>query len=205
MTPPKFLIASTGRSGSGYIAQVLTKAGIPCGHQDWFTRPKRSRRKNGLIGESSCFAVPHLSKFEGVIFHQVRNPLHVLTSFYVNRERIKSVPEIWSFRKSFMPHRTGDDMRDFMAMIVNMNEEIDKYSVTGWRVEDAYGAHAVFIANMADVTVDFDTVNKAFDSVPPNWNKHHNSDYLTWDDIEDSPEKELLMKQAEGYGYSVFA
>lgn len=203
MKQPKFIIASTGRSGSRYISQVLTKAGIKCGHEDWFTSPARNKeRESGLIGDSSCFSVPHLADYDGIVFHQVRNPLHVLTSLYENRKRIKSVRKIWRFRRQFIAEQTGYLMRDFMQMIVGMNEEIEEHADIRYAVERLYDWEQLFMFfHYNGLEMDKSKAAQSIRQVSKNCNKHHKADYLTWDDIEDCREKELLMKQAQNYGY----
>lgn len=79
----KILITGCGRSGTGYISNYLTGAGIKCGHEDVFTL-------NGFKGwkdyeaDSSWFAAPFLDELDGDvrIVHIVRHPDKVVNSFY---------------------------------------------------------------------------------------------------------------------------
>lgn len=199
-----FVIASTGRSGSRYVSQVLTKAGIPTGHEDWFTTPARKvERDKSIKGDSSCFSVPYLSEFEGIVFHQVRHPLKVLTSLMADEERIKEVEPIYEYRMQFA-EPTGDFMRDMMQCIVNMNEEIEKHTNLRYRIEHfdhiALDWMMLGIGNICTYD-DWRRNTKALESVSKTTNKHHNKEYLTWGDLPDCKETEMLKEQAKRYGY----
>lgn len=77
----KFVVAQTGRSGSGYTALKLTKLGIPTGHEDVFN-PVMTQRTD-LVGDSSWMATPYLGEFSGKVIHQVRHPAKVIRSWVV--------------------------------------------------------------------------------------------------------------------------
>lgn len=79
----RVLVTGIGRSGTGYASQLLTRAGLKCGHEAVFG-PKtltaaaaleRSKQLQ-LAGESSFYAVPFLSELPDdiVICHQLRHP-----------------------------------------------------------------------------------------------------------------------------------
>jgi tetratricopeptide (TPR) repeat protein len=79
------LVTGTGRSGTGYMAKLLTSADLPCGHEEIIRifANKEISRDNVKIGESSWLAVPFLSLSyfnETTIIHAVRNPLHTIQS-----------------------------------------------------------------------------------------------------------------------------
>ena len=103
----KFIVTSTGRSGSVFMARVLTDWGIPCGHESVFNEEKEKIVLDRFYGQepitfskcsenhgwmdspeikadSSYMAVPYLN-YEDInkvpIIHAVRNPLAVVSSF----------------------------------------------------------------------------------------------------------------------------
>lgn len=88
----KFLITGTGRCGSGYIARVLTGAGIPTGHEEVFNPITLKALEQGQSedlwwpdkrpGESSWLAAPYLPVYDSPLptVHLVRNPIDVLDS-----------------------------------------------------------------------------------------------------------------------------
>lgn len=81
---PNFIIVSTGRAGSQFIAQYLSSIGIPCAHEGFFNT-KGFRKRFFYKGESSWMALPYLEKNikinNAIVLHQVRNPLDVINSY----------------------------------------------------------------------------------------------------------------------------
>jgi hypothetical protein len=103
----KYIVTGTGRSGTVYMARVLTDLGIPCGHESVFNHDKEvvvMRRfyrfdpptisicsdnsgwldLSKLEADSSYMAMPYLTH-EDIdkvsVIHVVRNPLAVISSF----------------------------------------------------------------------------------------------------------------------------
>lgn len=199
--PPKFVIAQTGRSGSGYISKVLRQSGVNCGHEEYFRFPFQ-KPISGLDGDSSWLSVPHLSSYKGVIIHQVRHPLKVLTSLISTFEKnTRHSKKYWPYHKEMMPYRTSDLDRDFMAMIIYMNREIEEHSHYFWRIEDV-SAKEINLAISSVINVGrIGRIEDAMRDVSRNTNSHHKKDYLSWDDIPSSIEKSKLMGMADDYGY----
>lgn len=104
----RFLATGTGRSGTVFMAKVLTHLGLPCGHESFFTtddaavvqarcqgqvEPVLSHRSQAastqqwvdvrsLVADASYMAVPYLSLVPDVpVIHVVRHPLLVISSF----------------------------------------------------------------------------------------------------------------------------
>ena len=83
----KFLVTGTGRSGTGYFAELFRAHGINCGHQDVFrhdTVEAQSWDWRDYEGEASFEAVPALPQLrrEGVKIALVtRHPLDVISSW----------------------------------------------------------------------------------------------------------------------------
>lgn len=57
----ELVVTGTGRCGTGYVSEVLNRAGVPTGHEQIFT-PYGIAQKSYLRAESSWLAVPHLHK-----------------------------------------------------------------------------------------------------------------------------------------------
>ena len=88
MSQIRYLVASFPRSGTKYIAKVLTELGQNCGHEKHFTS---SMGGSGTVyldngpdvwGDASWMATPLVSKLPSgtVVFHQLRDPIKVLNS-----------------------------------------------------------------------------------------------------------------------------
>ena len=76
---PKVAIVGTGRHGSGYLATVMSEAGLACGHEAWWN--PTGERTSGLLADSSWCALPWLPWHRGPVLHQTRHPLDVISSF----------------------------------------------------------------------------------------------------------------------------
>jgi hypothetical protein len=129
----QYLVVGTGRSGTVYVAKLLTAAGFPCSHERIFTGgdPAEAARileaggKNsecsthfGLefagppVAESSYMAVPFL-EHEALrhcsLIHVVRDPLKVLRSFLNNilffrENRFEHCHAQEQFIRTHLPH-----------------------------------------------------------------------------------------------------
>jgi hypothetical protein len=105
----EYLVVGTGRCGTAYMAQLLTSAGIPCGHESVFSTNTLMEIKNKLknpkslklskcslmseskwvnprdiIADSSYLSAPYLKSAilkNTKIIHVVRHPLDVIKSF----------------------------------------------------------------------------------------------------------------------------
>lgn len=76
MSPPRFAVVGTGRSGTAYTAAVLRACGVLCGHENWWT-PLPERRMATLDGDSSWMALPDVESgaWSGPVVHVVREPV----------------------------------------------------------------------------------------------------------------------------------
>lgn len=81
----KLLVVGTGRSGTGWCAQVLRSVGVDCGHEGVFG-PRQALGERpvepdwyGLDADSSWLAVP-LLPLDARVALVVRHPLHVVAS-----------------------------------------------------------------------------------------------------------------------------
>jgi hypothetical protein len=105
----EYLVVGTGRCGTAYMAQLLTSAGIPCGHESVFsantlieiknklkepenfklsecslTQEKKWVNPKEIIADSSYLAAPYLRcgfLKNTKIIHVVRHPIDVIKSF----------------------------------------------------------------------------------------------------------------------------
>src|SRR5690606_32898585 len=83
MVPPRFAIIGTGRSGTGYMAELMRAHGFKCGHEHWWTLSSSPRRrKSGLDGDSSWLALPDIESgaWSGPVVLAVRDPVAVVRS-----------------------------------------------------------------------------------------------------------------------------
>lgn len=78
-TRARFVVTGCGRSGTGYVSQLLSALGVPCGHEAIYG-PTGPGGWGGLLGDSSWLAVPYLDEFDGTVIHLVRDPRKVVES-----------------------------------------------------------------------------------------------------------------------------
>lgn len=78
------LIVGTGRSGTGYISDLLTFAGVRCGHEDVYDVTVGAGRAAPSWGdwnaEASWLAVPYITSHAGPVVWQQRHPVDVVDS-----------------------------------------------------------------------------------------------------------------------------
>lgn len=71
------IVTGTGRSGTGYMAKLLTKCGLSIGHEKKFT--PYGVKQSKFEHDSSWLAVPHIKEPTVLI---LRHPLKVVKSLY---------------------------------------------------------------------------------------------------------------------------
>lgn len=192
-TAPRFVVASTGRSGSGYISEVLTRAGIKCGHEAYFN--PFGERTEGLVGDSSWCAVPDIHHYPGVVFHQVRHPLDVITSLV----RFPTDPEIYRSWQCRLFDDPGDPIVYGMLDWITYNRRIEEYAVTRWQVERVDLAVLRCVSETLDLPLT--DPEDALASVPKDWNRHRPDGRLGWWDLPDGALKNEMQQMAVRYGY----
>jgi hypothetical protein len=198
---PEFVIVGSGRSGSGYISRVLTEAGVPTGHEEWWN-PFDEHRPD-IVGDSSWCAVPDLPNFDGVILHQVRHPLSVVAS---HMKRWSRHDAWWSLKSSLIRRPlTGDDKLDAMASWVDINKACEEANPSlTWQVEEVSPLLLMKIAETAGQKIRRPAAFKACKTVPNNYNsKEGDRVSLAWWDIPESELKEEMKEMASRYGYHV--
>ena len=82
--PICYVVASTPRSATRYIATLLSQIGWACGHEQYFTIGETitSSTPTGVFGDSSWLGVPFLKRLPdtATLFHQIRNPVKTIAS-----------------------------------------------------------------------------------------------------------------------------
>jgi len=85
MTQIKYVVTSLPRSGTKYIASVLSKLGLSCGHEKHFTLARHGEDVPNapfVYGDASWMVVPYIQSLPPgtVVLHQLRDPIKVLNS-----------------------------------------------------------------------------------------------------------------------------
>jgi len=186
-------VIGTGRSGSGYIARVLSEAGARCGHESWFN--PLDERAPGLLGDSSWCAVPDLDGFAGAVFHQVRHPLDVISS-------LVKAPDWGPYLdvRARLMRLDDDPLRRAIDTYIDWNLACEQRTRFRWQVEHLTGELVAAIADEARVPVA--NPHAAVASVPHDFNFHGPGERLGWGQLGDHRRFELY-EMADRYGYPV--
>lgn len=204
MRPPRFLVAQVGRTGSGYTAAVLTAAGIPCGHEEWFN-PTGARRP-GLLGDSSWPATADLAagRYDGIVFHQVREPLVTLASLREEGVGTAYGSPYLGLRYGLCGLPSGDPFEDVLRVWVTMNDLIEKASPRmRWQVEELDTAILARIAGEVGIVIDAARAVEALEEIPRDVNAHGvpAEHYRVWDDYPAGAWRDRALELARAYGY----
>ena len=195
---PEFVIVGTGRSGTGYIAQLLSRLGIKTGHERWWN-PAGDRSPN-LIGEASWLAVPHLDEYPGKVGLQLRDPLKVMRSllngdlFNLSRTNV-----YYRYKANYLDF-SGDPVLDAAWFVVEWTRMATEHADVVWRLEDLDPELVADLTVWAGYPVDELRVGAAMRSLTSDWNRHNRID-LEWDDLPDHPTIERLRALAEAGDY----
>jgi hypothetical protein len=200
-----FVVVGTGRCGTAYMAQLLTRMGIPCGHEWAYSAHPRKYADVEIAGDSSAQAVPFLSEFRGKVLHQVRDPLRVIGSFLgfgLFRD-----PKAHGVDGEFMLRHfefTGNELDDAMRYYVEWNrrcEGVDPSRYLLYQLEQVNVDLMMQIARFLGEDVSGPTIEQAIAAVPRNFNTRFNSRSVLWSDLPEGPAKQSLRAMALRYGY----
>lgn len=202
--PPRFVILGTGRSGTGYISKTLTAAGIRTGHEDWWN--PHNRRVPFLLGDSSWIAVFQANHYPGRVFHQVRNPIEVISSLVsVDLAPPRRDKEWAQLRESILGGFTDDPLLDAMRIFDLWFSRAEEEAEWTWRLEDVDEALIHEIAERLGIRLDTNRVRRALTKTRRDVNSKEGSDKrsvaLSLEDLPDGSLKRRIVTHARRYGY----
>lgn len=195
------MITGTGRCGTGYIAAVLTRLGIPCGHEAIYG-PDRVQRRRDLRGDASYLAATHLGSFDGVIVHQTRDPLMTIGSLLANGFFDRLPGDKWLQPVTRVMKLSGRPLHDAMRYYVAWNAIIDPLASVRVKVErmgDGLPAILDAIGELADP----EDLVTALTEVSPLTNHRADVPRLAWGDLPEGKDLEELRALSLVYGYPV--
>lgn len=218
----KFVVTGTGRSGTGFIVDVLRNCGLRVGHEAYFglgagfrdsttdhTLQSRllvevRRWIRRLDGDASWMAVPRLSAFDGAVLHQVRHPLKVISSFAGMR--------FFSTSSSYLDFAsqhfdvTGDDLMDSIRWWTQWNEAAETHAHLTYRLEDL-GPDL-----LQDLLIQMgfpktrrlaaDAISRASGPINTASSKGFRPLDVSWSSLPSCRETRHLLDLADHYGYS---
>ena len=219
----KFVIASTPRSGTHYIAAVLNKVGVLTTHEllckychCWWTVEEAP-----ILGEVSWLLAPRLDAKPDniVLFHQTRHPVPTINSIIRTKhmEPLRSQNTEWLFSgatkklKLVWPRLLSNDIEPIKARAIYFWIEwhkaileqskpsilIDNYY--RYQVEKLGGEMLRKMLLMGDIRCGYlnSQLREFINSVPKNYYNYGKArHFITWDDLTQEA-KDL----AESFGY----
>jgi hypothetical protein len=194
----KVLIIGCGRSGTGYISTLLTTCGYDVGHEYY--------AKDGCASWPmvvNCYYEngPQATETFEHIFHQVRNPIDVITSWKINFCALfYHTP--WMFVRNHLPQIELTD-----SLIVQCakywyywNLLAEEKSEWRYKIEDFDEVYPEFCERL-----NIPQNSSALEIVSKNTNTRlDTSDKVTWEELENELDPELyhnIREMATRYGY----
>jgi hypothetical protein len=199
---PSFVVTGTGHHGSGFVAEVLWRCGVRCGHEQWFT-VDGEELVEGLHGDSSWLALcgDRLERFDGRVFHQVRYPLLCIGSLAEYFECAE--PDHYlSARLDLIGGRQGSALYDAARCWLLLNLRAATFAEATWRVESISPWHLVTLAHTAGVDLDIDSAGAALAETATNVNSHGRRQ-VTWNDLSQLGMEQPVRLAAAAWGYRV--
>lgn len=198
-----FVVTGTGRCGTGFTSAVLTAAGVPVGHEEWFTVDP-GRRRDDITGDVSWLAVPDLDGFSGRVVHQVRHPLEVVRSLVGIGmfSNLAHGPYRW-FMYAHLPGLTTDDETDAIRWWVEWNERIEQHATMRVRLRDLDAAMFEEVCAHVGHPVPVERLEAAVAAVGTGVNARRRSREYDWDDLPVGAMTDRLKRAAARYGYDV--
>lgn len=191
--PIPFVIASTPRSGTAYMAQLLSKLGVACRHETYFDRDRQTYFMDAPEGCVSWLSVPFLANLpkETLILHQVRNPVQTINSLIETHNYLKSLGPNMPFLRQHCPPLGRVPEVHFWQ---EWHKRIEDFAIFRYRVEEIPIEKILQLLNRSRTVQEIDdakkTVTLDFNSYGPV------STHVKWDELPLSV-KALATK----YGY----
>ena len=177
----------------------MWRAGVRCGHEQWFTVPDGVVVED-LDGESSWLALGRLDNYSGPVVHQVRHPLTCIGSLAHYLTDPADDDYLTARREWFAP--TGDRVADAATCWIEMNHAAAKAGLMTWRVEDFDARQVQILASFAGKNVATVDAVAAIKATRRDVNAHGRV-ALTWGDLAAVGMDEEVAVMARAFGYDV--
>ncbi|WP_043319374.1 sulfotransferase family protein [Microbulbifer sp. HZ11] len=223
----RFVITGCGRSGTTYIARLLSELGCPCNHEVFFTgsRPGRGtelmarlgarelRWSSPTIGEAAWEAAPWLPLMpdDTHVLHQLRHPLEFIRSrqkkgWVHGRFRSRHLPHFPRMNKARFAALPLPEQADWLARFwIDWNALVEERargkSYLRYRIEDFDLAKLNEMLTWIQFPHDPDTVEQVFSQLPTNVNtRGQKRDDITLNLLPEET-RSNLASAAKRYGY----
>jgi hypothetical protein len=213
----RFLVTGAGRSGTGYIANVLTALGCLTGHEDIFGPAKLTDADEILWppevpGDSSWLGAPYLDALPHgtLVLHQVREPVANARSSL--RIRFFSTPSWYrSFAEQHAPAlRLGSEPERCLRYWLEWNRmaerarELPNLEYFRYRLEDIDGEIVAAICARIGLEATPARIAEVLAQLPRDYNtrgdKKQDEDWR-WSELPPGETKRAVERLAASYGY----
>lgn len=194
----RLLISGMARSGTKYLATVLSAAGLPCSHESAFKTYNRVDPTASSV-ESSCFSAPWLGMASPStpIVHLVRNPLSWLTSWQSKSIAREYLSQYLCFDYGW--RYMEDPSAAALQAWTEWNLRIEAYAWRRFRLESLTALDIRTIAELAGCHISPEDAHRALAETPRNINSMGFREAVI-----PNPSRELdrARRLAVRYGYS---
>ncbi|MCP4958277.1 MAG: hypothetical protein GY925_03300 [Actinomycetia bacterium] len=203
----KYVVTAPGRSGTKYVAALLTNAGLNCGHEQVFN----SWGSNGRTipagwqsapfdGDSSYVAAPFLPDIDPTIVVQlVRSPLDHIRSI-VGIGHVSDIKQPWVGFLNI--HAKLDEFPPGPARAaaywVRWHEIIEPYADFLWKLHEIDTRDIADLADAIWLPWDMGSLDDAVATTDRTINARERADWVGLDDL--GPMRQQVIETAERYG-----
>jgi hypothetical protein len=223
MKPQRVLVTGCARSGTGYAAALLSRLGLPCGHERLFAPDTVRDRRGGwgalprwppsVPAESSWLAAPFIERLAPgtLVVHLVRHPLAVVRS----NLRIGFFHEPTDYLDFARAHLPGPERGSPLAQAarywVGWNALIERaidqrgLAYMRLRLEDVDERSVRELLVRAGHAVPVEEVRSALSEVPRDTNtrgRRRDDSGVRLEQLPTGPLREALAAAARRYGYA---
>jgi hypothetical protein len=198
---PAIIGTGCARSGTNFLANLMTQGGVIMGHETIFGAPGFGEWREGMIGDVSWLAAPFLQREKkrgAIIIQIIRHPLKQISSLCHQKvfEDYNFKSNIYSmYKELYMPHIRRLSLMDrYIYNWLSWNRLIEGYADLIYRLED-------LVENPYELFEDLgiDVKGKVFDTKKTN--DYKNVKQLDWSDFKDCMYYKELLKGAVRYKY----
>jgi hypothetical protein len=196
----KYIIAGLPRSGTGFMSQLLTSAGVPIGHEMFFGMPGHGFYPKNAVGDSSWMSVPFLQNFAATIIHLVRDPMENISSL-MHRNTFSEEKSIFTAYKMYrLPSLENyKEIDKYLHFYIEWNKQIERMANLRVKLEDVTADPAEFLKELQ-----IDVIGKELNTNPSNASIRPTSN-LTLKNFKDCDQDLLkeFIRLANLYGYDL--
>lgn len=211
----KVVITGCGRSGTQWMANVLSFLGLRVRHENAFRSDSQVHLWGDWDFEVSWCAAPFLQELADdiAVFHQVRNPLRVFLCWKTHR-LLRNDCDSGTFVHKTLPEcNQGTDEERTIQYITHWNDLIERERpntfYARYQAETLTPQELSYLLDLAGHSISITEINKALDPaiIPRTTGScYHSKEEIaacTWDSLHHLPGFGAFKAQALRYGYQL--